>query len=222
LADARRYRTARNAEGKNGVPTVERDPRFEAMLLVLDGKAPLFVRADRERDIRAAVQWAKNENLRMVLVGGQQADRAADLLARENISVILGPVLNLPQRFDDPYDDAYTLPARLHKAGVRFCLSTGDASNVRRLPHNAAMASAFGLPADEALKAITLRPAQILGVADRVGSLEVGKDATFILTTGDPLEITSDVKAAYLAGQSLDLSNKHLRLYQKYRARPKR
>ena len=157
----------------------------------------------------------------MVLVGGQEADKAADLLAREKIPVILGPVLNLPPRFDSPYDQAYTLPARLAKAGVRFCLSTGDYSNVRRLPYHAAMAAAFGLPHDEALKAVTLYPAQILGVGDRVGSLEVGKDATLLLTTGDPLEIVTEVKAAYIVGQPVDLNNKHLRLYQKYKARPR-
>jgi len=221
LDDARRYQTALAAKGKN-VPAHERDPKFDALLPVLEGRVPLFIRADRDRDIRAAVAWAKKENLKMVLVGGQEADKAADLLARENVPVILGPTLNLPARFDSPYDDPYTLPARLHKAGVRFCLSTGDASNVRRLPYQAAMAAAFGLSPDEALKAITLYPAQILGVGARVGSLEPGKDATFIVTTGDPLEITTNVEAAYIAGRPVSLDNKHRRLYEKYRARPRK
>ncbi len=219
LEGARRYHTARSAEG-SGVPAHERDPRFEAMIPVLEGVTPVFIRADRERDIRAAVAWAGKEGLRVVLVGGQEADKAADVLVQEKIPVILGPVLNLPPRFDSPYDHAYTLPARLAKAGVHFCLSTGDASNVRRLPYHAAMAAAFGLPTDEALKAITLYPAQVLGVGDRTGSLEVGKEANLILTTGNPLEIVTEVRAAFIAGRPVDLNNKHLRLYEKYRARP--
>ncbi len=223
LDEARRYRTARQSEGKDGVPTVRvHDPRLEAMLPVLDGRVPFFIRADRERDIRSAVAWAKREGFRMVLVSGQEADKCADLLARENVPVILGPTLNLPRRADAPYDDAYTIPQALAKAGVKFCLSTGDAAYVRRLPYHAAMAAAYGLPADEALKAITLYPAQILGVADRIGSLEPGKNADLILTTGNPLEITSVVKAAFCGGEPVDLSNKHLRLYEKYKSRPKK
>jgi imidazolonepropionase-like amidohydrolase len=219
LEEARRYRAVRRAEG-NGRPPYSSDPKFEAMLAVLDGSVPLFVRADREREIREAVAWAKKEGLSLVIVGGLEADKAADLLAKENVPVILGPVLSLPPRFDAPYDHAYTLPARLAKAGVRFCLSTGDASNVRRLPYHAAMAHSYGLSHDEALKAITLYPAQILGMGERLGTLEPGKEANFLLTTGDPLEIVTEVKAAYIAGELVDLSNKHQRLYEKYKARP--
>ena len=223
LEEARRYRAARQSEGRDGVPMVRvHDPKLEAMIPVLEGKIPFFIRADRERDIRASVAWAKREGFRMVLVSGQEADKCADLLAREKIPVILGPTLNLPRRTDAPYDDAYTLPLALAKAGVPYCLSTGSSADVRRLPYHAAMAAAYGLPADEALKAITLYPAQILGAGDRLGSIEAGKDADLILTTGNPLEITSVVKAAFCDGMPVDLGNKHLRLYDKYRSRPKK
>lgn len=221
LDDARRYQTARQAEAKAGVPP-QRDPQLEALLPVLEGRMPLLIRANRAREIRSAVAWAKKEKLRIVLVGGREADKVAELLARENVPVVLGPVLDLPREDDAPYDEAYTLPARLRAAGVRFCLSTGDASDVRGLPYQAAMARAFGLSGDEALKAITLFPAQILGAGDRLGSLEPGKDANLILTTGDPLEITTDVTAAWIEGRPVDLSNKQLRLYEKYKGRPKR
>ena len=199
-----------------------RDEKWEAMIPVLDGQVSVFVRADRNEDIRAAVAWAKKQNFKMVLVGGQEADEAADLLARENIPVILGPVTNLPAEFDAPYDDPYTLPARLAKAGVRFCFSTGNASESRRLPYQAAMAASYGLPAEAALKALTLEAAQILGMGNRLGSLEVGKDANVIITTGNPLEIVSVVQSAFIEGQPVDLTTKQTRLYDKYRARPKK
>jgi imidazolonepropionase-like amidohydrolase len=220
IAEARRYQRVKAAGGADAIRA--HDPRLEAMLPVLDGKLPVFVRASRERDIRSAVRWAKANGFKLVIVGGREADKAADLLVKENVPVILGEVLDLPSRYDAPYDEAFTLPARLTKAGVRFCLSTGAASDVRRLPYHAAMASAFGLPADEALKAITLYPAQILGAGNRLGSLEPGKDADVILTTGDPLEITSVVKAAYCHGEAVDLGNKQVRLYERYKGRPKK
>lgn len=221
LADARRYRTAKLAEGKGGVPPLTRDICLEGMIPVLDGKVPLFVRANRERDIRGAVAWAKKEGLKMVLIGGLEADKAADVLVKENVPVILGPVMELPSAFDKPYDDAYTLPSRVAKAGVKFCLSTGNAQDVRWLPLHAAMAGAYGLGADEALKAITLYPAQILGAGSRLGSIEPGKDANLLITTGNPLEVTSEIKSAYIAGQSIDLSNRQTHLYEHWRSRPK-
>ena len=222
FAQARRYQTARLAEGGKDIPAHERDPRFEAMLPVLAGQTPVFIRADRDRDIRAAVAWARGEKVALVLVGGQEADKCADLLAREGVPVILGPVLNLPARFDAPYDDPYTLPVRLLRAGVRVCLSTGSDADVRRLPNHAAMAASYGLAPDEALKAITLYPAQIIGAGNRLGSIEVGKDANFLVTTGDPLEITTEIRQAYIAGEGIDLSTKQTRLYNKYRSRPRR
>ena len=223
MADARRYAQARAAEVSGaGAPKHKMDEKWEAMLPVLSGQVPVFVRADRSEDIRAAVAWAKKQNLKMVLVGGQEADEAADLLARENIPVILGPVTNLPAEFDAPYDAPYTLPARLAKAGVRFCFSTGNASESRRLPYQAAMAASYGLPEDRALRALTLDAAQILGMGNRLGSLEAGKDANVIITTGTPLEIVSTVQSAFIEGQPVDLTTKQTRLYNKYRARPKK
>ena len=220
--DAKRYRDARDAESQPGILAHNRDPKFEGMLPVLAGTVPVFVRADREKDIRSAVRWAKSEGVRIVIVGGQEADKCADLLAAEKIPVILGPVLELPRASDAPYDDAFTIPAKLSKAGVTFCLSTGDSANVRRLPNHAAMAAAFGLSPDEALKAITLYPAQIVGVSAQLGSLDAGKQADIILTNGDILEVSTQIKAAYIAGTPVDLTNKQTRLYEKYKARPKR
>ncbi|HEX6985224.1 MAG TPA: amidohydrolase family protein, partial [Planctomycetaceae bacterium] len=122
----------------------------------------------------------------------------------------------------DAYDRAFTIPKELRKAGVRFCISGANrfgSSNARNLPYHAATASAFGLPPEEALKAITLYPAQIVGVSDRVGSLEPGKDATLFVATGDPLEAATQVTAAYVRGRKVDLTDRHKQLYEKYRTK---
>ncbi|MDX1932298.1 MAG: amidohydrolase family protein [Capsulimonadales bacterium] len=223
LEDARRYRTARQANDRS-LPPVPKDARLEAILPVLDGKLPAFVRADREADIRRAVAWAKANRLKMALVGGQQADRCAELLVAENIPLLFGPVLNLPRFEDSPYEDLYALPGLLARAGVRVLLTAGSAGSgetTRRLPQHAAMAAAFGMAADDALKAITVYPAELFGVQERLGSLEVGKEATLILTTGDILEVTTDVKAAWIRGRSTPLTNRQTRLFEKYRSRPR-
>lgn len=222
LEEARTYKNARAASGKVGVPPMTRDPRLEGMLPVLDGKVPLLVQVNRASDIRSAVAWAKKQNMKMVVVGGAEADDVADLLVKENIPVILTGILKLPDEADAAYDDSYTLPTRLAKAGVKFCISSGDSTHARRLPQHAAMAAAFGLPADEALKAITLYPAQILGAGDRLGSIEPGKDANLIITTDNPLEITGDVQAAYVAGHPVDLTNRQQRQYEHWKSRPKK
>ena len=160
----------------------------------------------------------------MILSGGAESWRVADQLKTEGIPAIVGPILSDSFRRDEPYDTAYTLPLKLHQAGVRFCISNGGggftAANTRNLPHQAAMAAAFGLPKDEALKAITLYPAQILGLGDRLGSIEAGKSASLIVTDGDPLEIRTHVLNEFIDGRAVDLGNKHQRLYDKYRSRP--
>jgi imidazolonepropionase-like amidohydrolase len=135
-------------------------------------------------------------------------------------------VLAVPAREDDPYDSAYAIASKLHDAGVRFAISSGggsfDSANTRNLPYHAAMAAAFGLPKDAAFRAITLSPAEILGVGSDLGSIDVGKSASLILTDGDPLEIRTHVLASWIDGREASLDdNKHVRLYRKYRARPR-
>ena len=139
--------------------------------------------------------------------------------------MIIPAVYRLPERRADPFDSAYTLPLRLSNAGIRFCIAGVDrfaAGNLRNLPYHAATAVAYGLPHDEAIRAITLYPAQILGVDDRVGSLTPHKDATLILTDGDPLDTTTHVHAAFIQGRRVDLSNRHEQLWQKYRQKYQR
>ncbi|MEN3002072.1 MAG: amidohydrolase family protein [Armatimonadota bacterium] len=218
--NARRYARARSAEGKEGVPIHERDPRFEAMLPVLEGKLPLFVRVESALGIQAAIRWAEEEKVRLVIVGGSEAWKVADLLREKGVPVILERVHALPRTEDAPYDQPFITPKLLHEKGVLFCIASADASNVRNLPYHAATAVAFGLPHAEGLKALTLYPARILGLEHRLGSIEPGKDANLILTTGDPLDIRTEVRQVWIGGRPIEMSSKHLRLYEKYRRRP--
>jgi len=218
IRDAEAYRTARESPPTDG-RVVPVDVRWEAMRPVLRGELPVWIRADSLADIESAVSWTGKHRLRMVLVGGRDAWHCAQMLKDRQIPVIVTSVLSLPARRDADFDEPFTLPLRLYRAGVSFCISSCSASGLRNLPYHAAKAAAYGLPPEEALKAITLYPAQILGVADRVGSLEPGKDATLIVTDGDPLEITTRVTELFLQGRRIDLANKHQRLYDKYRQR---
>jgi imidazolonepropionase-like amidohydrolase len=220
---ARSYMTAREARMASGASDLPVDLRWEAMIPVLKRKIPVFVYADEARQINAAIAWAEQENIRPIILGGQDSWRVADLLREKNIPVVLMPILRTPMRDWEGYDTPFSVAARLAKKGVHFCIA-GDGgtsnelkyNNERNLPYHAAMAAAFGLAKEEALKAITLYPAQILGVADRIGSLEPGKDATFIVTDGDPLEIVTRVERVFIQGKDVDLRNKHLMLYEKY------
>lgn len=220
LEDARRYLRAHQAAGKEGIPAHERDPRFEAMVPVLEGKLPLFARVNSALGIQAAIRWAEEQRLRLVIVGGSEAWRVADLLREKQVPVILEGVHNMPNAESEPYDEPFMLPKRLYEKGVRFCIASNDASNARNLPYHAATAVAHGLPRDEAIKAITLYPAQILGLAHRLGSIEVGKDANLVLLSGDPLDIRTQVIQVWIGGRPIEMSSKHLRLYERYRARP--
>ncbi len=218
--DARAYQKARTAGSEQ-----EFDSRLESMLAVLDGTIPLIVRADEIQQIQTAVAFSAKQKLRMILLGGYDAPHCASLLKKHNVPVIVAATYRLPRRRSDSYDSPFTLPARLAKLGIPFCISSSGrfgASNVRNLPYNAAMAAAFGLPQDEALRSITLSPAEILGVSDRVGSLEAGKDATLFISTGNALETTSLVEQAFIQGREIDLSDRHKRLWKKYEEKYRR
>jgi imidazolonepropionase-like amidohydrolase len=195
------------------------------MIPVIEGRLPVMIHANDVAQIESAVGFAVDHQLRMILLGGYDAPLCADLLKKHKIPVIVSSVYRLPVRAHDPVDFAYTLPKRLLDAKIPFCISGSDRSetwNTRLLPYHAATAAAYGLPRDEALKAITLYPAEILGVSDKVGSLDAGKDATLIVTNGDPLETTTEIESAFIQGRAVDLSNKQTRLYEKYREKYRR
>ena len=216
--DARAYMIAKNAEMSKGIPYHATDVRWEAMIPVLERKIPVLVNANELEQIEAAVQWAKDENVRLVIVSGRDSWRVTDLLKANNVSVIVGPTLDVPSRNWEPYDAAFTVALKLFNAGVQFAISgEGEAMGERNTAYHAAMAASYGLPKDEALKAVTINAAKILGIDTEVGSLEDGKDANLIVTSGDPLEIESNVQMAFIQGKKIDLRSRHTILYDKYR-----
>ena len=216
-----RARHYAQALGHGGPGDFQRDVKLDALVPVTRGELPVLVLADRARDIRNAIEFCEKQKLKMILAGAAEAYKVKDLLRSKGIPVILGPTLAAPRDEDDPYDRNLSQPAELSAAGVKFAFGSFDNSFSRRLGQQAANAVAHGLPHDEALKAVTVYPAEILGLADRVGTLESGKIANVIVTNGDPLELTTEVRYLFIKGQLTSLDNKHKALYQKYLNRPK-
>jgi imidazolonepropionase-like amidohydrolase len=215
LEAARHYVKARSAN-----PATEVDRKLEALGPVVRGEMTVFLQADTARDIKNAVEFARKEKLKIVLQGGREAHKVTDLLKKENIAVILGSIVALPTRDDDPYDARFTVPRDLARAGIKFALTSPSSSDVRNLPYEAGFAQAYGLTHDEALRAVTINPAEILGTKDILGSIETGKIADLVVTDGDLLEIRTQIKHLFIAGKSVNLETKHTRLYEKYLNRP--
>ncbi len=196
---------------------VRTDSRYEAMIPAFDRALPVVIAADGVAQINDAITWGLEEDLRIVIRGGQDAIHVADRLVAHDIPVILTSTMAAPERDWEGYDGAYTTPARLHEAGVRFAISGGSSSAYsNRLPWEAGVAVAFGLPEEEAIRAVTINAAELMGIDDRVGSLEVGKDATLIITTGSPLDTMSEVEQAYIQGRELNMLDIHRFFFEKY------
>jgi imidazolonepropionase-like amidohydrolase len=221
MAAARAY-----AQGKTGGQSLaDTDLRWEAMLPVLRGEQRVFIHADESKQIRAALAFARKHQLAITIVGGLDAWRVADELKAANVPVIVSGTERLPARRDDDYEAAYANPARLHAAGVRFCIAgkgMGDLGHERNLGSHAARAAAHGLPRNIALRSVTLSAAELLGVDAELGSIETGKRATLIVTDGDPLEIPTQVHLAFIDGAKIDLRSRHTQLYEKYNERLRR
>ena len=200
------------------------DLRLESMVSVVEGKTPMFVQANSTKQIQTAIAFGKQYNLKIILMGGADAMQCANLIKEAKVPVVVAGVYRLPTRHDAPYDSAYTLPAQLQEAGIQFSIASDGrfgASGVRNLPYHAATAAAYGLTEDQAVRSITLSPAEIFGVAHRVGSLSVGKDATLIVTDGNILETPTQVTKAFIQGRQVDLTSKHTQLNEKYKAKYK-
>jgi imidazolonepropionase-like amidohydrolase len=226
LDRAEAYRRAAAAAETGSAPAPGADPRLEALVPVLAGEVPLFVHAETYPQIEAALDWVAERGFEhVVLVAGYDVARLASKVAAAGIPVILDTLHATPERDWEPYDEVFTAAARLEEAGVRFAIAAGGASagseNARNLPFEAATAAAFGLSRQAALEAVTIRPAEILGVGDRLGSLEPGKEASFFVSDGDPLEIRTHIESVWIAGRETDRSeDRQWRLFRKYEARP--
>lgn len=210
---ARAYKNARAAS-----PAQRIDMRWEAMIPVLQREIPVVVQANNESEIQDAITWAESEDVRIIILGGRDAHYTAYQLVAKDIPVIITSVLNSPGSPWQGYDEIYAHAAILHNLGIQFAIAAeyGSASAMR-LRHHAATAAGFGLPAEEAIKSITLYPAKIFGLSDRIGSLEVGKDATLILTDGDVLDLRSNIEQMFIQGRKIDMSDKQKNLFERYR-----
>ena len=212
FAEARAYRDA-VAAGEE----VRTDSRYAAMIRAFDRAIPVVVSADGAAQINDAVTWAQEEDLRLVIRGGRDAIHVADRLVANEIPVILTSTMAAPGRDYERYDGTYAMPARLYEAGVKFAISGGSgALYSNRLPWEAGVAVAFGLPEEEALKAVTINAAEFMGIADRVGSLEPGKQATLLITTGTPLDMTTDIEQSYIQGREIDMMDIQKWFFDKY------
>ena len=198
------------------------DPRLASLLPYAKGEKPVVFRAEGRIEILDALKIASDLKLKAVISGGAEAWKVTDALKLAKVPVLIGGTLRLPSDATDPYDAAYANPARLHEAGVAFAIKSGGSdvgTASRNLPYDAAMAVAYGLPEAAALRAVTLAPAEILGVSDQLGSLEVGKRANIVITAGHVLQPTTEVKALFLAGKPLAPESRHTRLYSKFKTR---
>ena len=208
------------AYAKAAGPDRKTDWSLEALVPVVEKRAPLVTRVSTAADIRDAVAFADRVGVNIVISGGIEAAAVAPLLKEKNIPVILGPVLTLPTRDDAAHESPYVVAGELVKAGVKIAFATGDANYGRHLPYHAAESVAWGLPREEALKALTIGAAEILGVSDRIGSIEPGKIANLIVSKGDPLEVRTVFTHVFIAGHDVGLDNKQLALYERYAKRP--
>jgi len=215
----RRYLTVRRQLAERGEQPAHADLEMEALIPVLEGRVPVVFDANTAVQIGGALALADRFGLRAVIAGGTEAWALADTLAAKRVPVIVGPTTSTP-RDDDPYDMIYANPGALAAAGVTIAFATGGASDVRNLPYNVALAIAYGLDPDEAIRAITINPARIWGVEDRLGSIEPGKVANLMIVSGDPLDVRTQVEHVFIRGVEVSGGDRHTELYTKFRQRP--
>ncbi len=221
FTSALNYARAREASAKDrSLPVPDTNLALEAMAPYVRGEKVIYFNAERERDIRAIARFVSEMKVKGIIVGGQEAWRAADVLKQNNIPVIYTNIYSLPVRPDDAYDYLFEAPSKMQQAGVKFAISTGDqGAEARDLPYQAGLAGAYGLSKEEALKSVTLYPAQILGVADRMGSIEVGKMANVVVADGDILDPRTSVRYLFITGRLIPLTSRHTELFDSFKER---
>lgn len=191
-------------------------PEMDQLAKVIAGELPLLIEVNTASDIQNAIKWVADKKVKVIFTGVSEGWRVAEELAKANIPVITGPVQALPTRQSDRYDTPYANAGKMAKAGVKVALRTDDEDNVRNLPFHAAFAAAYGMGKEEAWKAVTINPAEIFGIADQYGSVEVGKRANLIISTEDPFETRAQIMHVFIDGYRIPLSNRHIRLYQEF------
>ena len=221
IADAKAYGAAMAAsEADNTIPRPDVDLKLAALLPILSGDMPVIFPAQSEAQIKSVVEFSEENGINAVILGGRDAWRMTDYLVEHDVAVLLSSTLSLPNRDDDPYDANYAAAGKLADAGVRFAIVSGESNpDVRNLPYVAGMSAAFGLSREDAIRAVTLWPAQLLGVDSRLGSLEVGKIANLVVTDGDLLEATTTTHHLFIDGRNVPLATKHSELYDTFKDR---
>ncbi|MEM8488343.1 MAG: amidohydrolase family protein [Bacteroidota bacterium] len=195
----------------------EYNPQLIALLPVIRGEMPLIIQVNAAKDIRSAIKWVADNNIQKPIFSGvAEGWRVADALAAAGIPCLVGPVLSTPTRQADRFDKPYQNAGLMHKAGVKVAIRTGEAENVRNLPFNAGFAATYGMGREAALRAVTMAPAEIFGVADRLGSLEVGKKANVVVADGDPFEPKTKINHVFIDGWQIPLENRQTRLYDEF------
>jgi len=205
-----------NDKDKKGPPTPPKhDLKLEALLPYLEGKKTIVLAAEEASDLETAVNLAREFHLKFVLNHISHSQPVLDYVASLKVPVIVGPIYEEPKP-DERYDAVYSLPAQLYKRGVKIAFASYSAHDVRNLPYQAGFATAFGLPYDEALKAITLNAAEMWGLSDQLGSLDAGKSANVVVANGDPLDVKTDVKRVFIQGQEVPMTSRQTELRDQY------
>jgi imidazolonepropionase-like amidohydrolase len=220
LNKARYYQKRKTAAAKNSLLALpDYDEKLQCLLPIVNGELPLMISVQAEKDIRAAIKFIQEEKLKAIFLGAHQGWKVAAEIASAGIPVVFGSLYDLPPNWEDGYDSLYTNPALLRRAGVKIAFSSQSASSAKDLPYHAAKAAAFGLERREALKAVTIYPAEIFGVSGLMGSLEKGKLANIVLVDDDLLELRTNVKRVFIDGQEVDLANRWTELLDKFKKR---
>ena len=192
------------------------NPQMDALLPVVRGEAKLLVEVNKENDILSALKWIKEKGIDAALMGVRDGWKVADKIAEAGLPVICGPVLGLPGRSSDIYDVIYKNPGKMLEAGVKVAIRTRETENVRNLPFNAGFAAAYGMGTEAALRAVTLTPAEIFGVADMLGSLDEGKVANLFVSDGNPFEPKTTISHLYISGRDVPMESRHTLLYNEF------
>ncbi|MEM7655326.1 MAG: amidohydrolase family protein [Bacteroidota bacterium] len=203
-----------HAAGKGEAPAY--NPEMAALAPATQGKTSVLIEVNAVADIRSAIEWVEKNKVKAVFTGVAEGWRAAKELAEAKIPVITGPVLSTPTRAADQYDRPYANAGLMHKAGVKVAIRTNDAENVRNLPFNAGFAATYGMGKEAALRAITIVPAEIFGLEEQIGSLEVGKVANLFVADGDPFEPKTQIRHLFIRGWDIPLDSRHIQLYQEF------
>ena len=216
--EARAYAARAEMAARGEVAGFEWDIRMDGLIPVVTGELPVIFEANGEDDIKGAVAFAEELDLKYMIRGGRDAWKITDFLVEHDVKLLFRGIHATPGR-EEPYDIHYATPALLHEAGVDFAIYSGGTANVFSLTYEAGMAVAFGLPMEKALRCLTLDAARILGVDDRLGSIEEGKIANLLITTGNPVEYTSQVHTMFIRGEKVPWDDKFNRLLRRFRGR---